>query len=272
MQSTFPIQGVLFEYPTTNTILSINTDVLYRVTVDKIKKEFKRTGIIIEGLKQVEKDLHKYLWRAFDNKLNVATLYDYEEKKQIRGKLTVNICDYFMQWILLEGNKFLQSKNSFLVIKKRDYVTISESDEKNENEKSNQDDEEEKMSFDLIIECDGREIKYEIKFSQNNNVFQGSTHGKNKVPNFILIQFYADLNRIISEENKGFLGNIWVGFLSKKPVFNGEPDDKSSRTSFSLSKNDYNIDEMNNLTIFGSNSPRQKRWIYWNLDGDKLYN
>jgi len=223
----------------------------------KIREELKKVDLIQEGLRIVEKNLCKYLWRAYKNKLTISELYKYEETNQITGKFTTNVCDYFMQWIILEGNEYLKSKNSPLRIIDRKKPIKEKGKEK-------------EMSFDIIFEYDGVEVKYEIKFSQGDNVFQGSTHGKNKVPNFILIQFSANLNRIILEDNKNILGYVWVGCLNKKPEFDGTPTEKSSRTGFSLTKYDYDIDEMIELTILGDVKPQTRNWKKWWLVGDKI--
>jgi hypothetical protein len=224
---------------------------------NKIREELKKVDLIQEGLRIVENSLCKYLWKAYENKLSISELYKYEETEQITGKFTTNVCDYFMQWIILEGNKYLKSKNSSLRILDRK-KPIKDKDKDKE------------MSFDIIFEFDGVEVKYEIKFSQGNNAFQGSTHGKNKVPNFILIQFSADLYRVILENNKNILGDVWIGIIHKKPEFTGTPTEGSSRTGFSITKYDYDIDEMLELTILGDVKPRTRNWKKWQIIGDKI--
>jgi hypothetical protein len=225
----------------------------------KIKQELKRTKLIQEGLKYIEQ--HRIKTCFFDEFENTMSVYEltsmYETTKggQITGRVTISICDLFMKWLMLHGNDYLKKVGSELRICNR-------CDENNND----------LPEFDVCFEIDNERCFFEIKFSQNNNNTQGATHGKNKVDNFIIIEFKFDTHRVITEDNTGILGNVWIGTTLKKPNFMGTATEKSSRTRFEYTYLEYSIEDMEMITILGSVSKKQKSSKKYNLIGGNIYN
>ena len=193
----------------------------------KIKRELKRTGLVQEGLKYIEQNRIKTrFFDEYENKMSVyelASKYETLKGGQITGMVTISICDLFMKWLMIHGNDYLTKVGSKLKI----------CDRCNENY-------EQTPEFDVCFEIDNEKCFFEIKFSQNDNSTQGATHGKNKVENFIIIQFKFDMYRIITENNTGILGDVWIGTTLKKPNFMGIATEKSSRTRFEYTYSEYN--------------------------------
>lgn len=227
--------------------------------IEKIKKELIKSKLIQEGLKYIEQNRIKtYFVDELENNMSVYQLvskYETEKGGQIRGMTTVAISNLFIKWLILHGNNFLEKINSNLRV-------INRYDEINDN----------LLEFDVCFEMDGEKCLFEIKFSQNNNTTQGATHGKNKVDNFIIIEFKFDIDRVISDDNTGILGNIWIGITFKKPNFTGIASEKSSRTSFSYTYSEYDVEDMEMITIFGSISKKRKGSKKYNLIGENIYN
>lgn len=209
--------------------------------------------LIIVILKRIKNKIKCRYHNAYDLGLSINQLYEYEEKGQIRGKVSVDICDLFMQEIYHYGNDELQRMGLTLRIQKRN-------NDKSKDEKS----------FDICF-IDGDDvIEYEIKFSQNEDAFQGSTHGKNKVDNFILINFHFDMNATIDDNLKSdIFGFVWIG-ITGFVDFIGEASTKTSRTGFKFHKNIYTQEQMNDLTKFGNVYPKVGSWQYWRLVGKKI--
>jgi hypothetical protein len=228
--------------------------------VEKIVKELKKTKLIQEGLKHLENSrLKTHFIDEFENKISVYNLiskYETTQGGQITGMITISVCNLFMKWLVLRGNEFLKSVGSNLIICDR-YNLVGD----------------EKLSeYDVCFELDGEKCFFEIKFSQNDNKTQGATHGKNKVDNFLIIEFKFDSNRVISENNIGILGDVWIGTTYKKPTFIGLATENNSRTSFSYTYKEYSVDEMNKVTILGSVFRKDKNSKKYKLIGGNIYN
>lgn len=224
----------------------------------KVRRELKKTGLLQEGMMVVEKTEISNILNGKPKKRDMS-LIDYlshiESSKggQITSKITVQVSDMIMDWLVFEANEFLKKKGSPLRIKpKKSIITQLKGD----------------AEFDICFEIDGVEVLFEIKMSQNDNTFQGSTHGKNKVDDFIMIQFKVDQHMVVKDENKGILGHVWVGVTKEKPKFIGEPSTTSSRTGFSYKKDEYSVEDMEDCTIFGSSKPNKTKH---KLIGKKLY-
>lgn len=223
----------------------------------KVKKELKKTGLLQEGMKVLEKKEMSRIAYGYPKEYCMS-LYDYfsiveGKDAQITGAITVQVCHLFMTWLMFKGNEFLKEKGSLLRIKFRNSIIKETKDN---------------AEFDVCFEIDGVEVLFEIKMSQNNNIFQGSTHGKNKVNDFIMIQFRVNQNIVVRDENKDILGLVWIGVTKEKPNFIGEASTKNSRTGFSYRKDEYCVDDMKDCTIFGSSKPDI---VKHKLLGKKLY-
>jgi hypothetical protein len=225
----------------------------------KIKQELKRVKLIQGGLKYVEQNRIKTrFFDEFENNMSVyelTSMYETPKGGQITGMVTISICDLFMKWLMLHGNDYLKKVGSELKICNR-------CNENNDNS----------PEFDVCFEIDNQKCFFEIKFSQNNNSTQGATHGKNKVDNFIIIEFKFDMYRVITEDNTGILGNVWIGTTLKKPNFMGIATEKSSRTRFEYTYSEYDIEDMEMITILGNVSKKQKGSKKYNLIGGNIYN
>ena len=222
----------------------------------KIKRELKRTGLFQEGLKYLEKTELQYILDGKPKKrgLSVKDYLSYFEGEQgaVTGKVTVRVCDMFMDWLVFSANDFLRKQGSTLRVLPRTAVPSDENS----------------AEFDICFEIDGEQVCFEIKFSQNDSAFRGSTHGENKVDDFIFIGFKFNQDVILEETNYGILGDVWIGTTKEKPKFIGEATNKSSNTTFTYKKENYSVEDMEEYTIFGSS--RLKRTNY-QLIGKKLY-
>jgi hypothetical protein len=225
----------------------------------QFKKELERTKLIQEGLKFIEQYRIKTQFvDEFENNMSIyelTSMYETAKGGQITGMVTISVCNLFMKWLMLHGNVYLKKIGSELRVCNR-------CDENND----------ELPEFDVCFEMGNKKCLFEIKFSQNNNNTQGATHGKNKVDNFIIIEFKFDVHRIITKDNSGILGNVWIGTTLKKPNFTGVATEKSSRTSFSYTYSEYNIEDMKMITILGSVSKKQRNSKKYNLIGGNIYN
>jgi hypothetical protein len=222
----------------------------------KVKRELKRTGLIQEGLKYLEKTELQYILDGKPKKrgLSVRDYGFYFEGKQgeITGKVTVRVCDMFMDWLVFDANEFLKKQDSTMKVISRKLVTTTKNT----------------VEYDVCFEIDGEQVCFEIKFSQNDSAFRGSTHGTNKVDDFIFIGFKFNQDAILKETNYGILGDVWIGTTKEKPKFIGEATNKSSNTIFKYTNKDYSVEDMEDCTIFGSS--RLSR-VNYQLIGKKLY-
>jgi hypothetical protein len=225
----------------------------------QIKKELERTKLFQAGLKYIEQNRIKtHFYDEFENNMSVyglTSMYETSKGGQITGAVTISICHLFMKWLMLKGNDYLKEMGSELRICNR-------CDENNND----------LPEFDVCFEVGDEKCFFEIKFSQNNNNTQGATHGKNKVENFIIVEFKFDIDRVITKDNTGILGNVWIGTTLKKPNFTGVATEKSSRTSFSYTYSEYSVEDMEMITILGNVSKKQKGSKKYNLIGGDIYN
>jgi hypothetical protein len=228
-------------------------------TIEKIKREIKNTKLLLTGLKNVESGYIVNMCDGVPRKMEESVFTSLSKIEtniggQITGKVTIAISDSFMRWLVYHGNDYLKSVGSRLRIISRDEVI----------DKPN-------VEFDVVFEMDGQYGFFEIKFSQNKNKTQGATHGKNKVNDFIIIEFQFDMNRVITDDNRGILGDVWIGFTKGKPKFIGEASEKSSRTTFSYTYEEYSLQDMENCVIFGSFEMKGKSSKIYKLIRKNLY-
>ncbi len=224
----------------------------------KVRRELKKTGLLQEGIMEVEKTEMSGILNGKPKKRRMSLieyLLHIESSKggQITSKITIQVSDMIMDWLVFEANEFLKKKGSPLRIKPKKSIITQVEDG---------------AEFDVCFEIDGVEVLFEIKMSQNDNIFQGSTHGKNKVDDFIMIQFKVNQHVVVEDENKGILGPVWIGVTKEKPKFIGEASTTSSRTGFSYRKEVYSVEDMEDCTIFGSSKPDKTKY---KLIGKKLY-
>jgi hypothetical protein len=222
----------------------------------KIKREIRRTEVIQEGLRYLEKNELQYILDGKPKKRGL-TVYEYlsyfEGKKGgITGKITVRVCDMFMDWLVFDGNKFLKKQGSTMRVISRKLVTTNKNT----------------VEYDVCFEIDGEQVCFEIKFSQNDSAFRGSTHGTNKVDDFIFIGFKFNQDAILEETNYGILGDVWIGTTKEKPKFIGEATNNNSNTVFKFRNKDYSVEDMEECTIFGTSELAS---TIYHLKGKKLY-
>jgi hypothetical protein len=96
------------------------------------------------------------------------------------------------------------------------------------------------QSFDLVIELDGKKIPFEIKFTQSNTTFSGSTHSTNKVKNYMFI-FFEVYRDVVISSTKQLVKNVFMMVDSfEMENWVGEAKDNSSFSRLKLSsKRDY---------------------------------
>jgi stress response protein SCP2 len=183
--------------------------------------------------------ISKIFYRAVNN-LTLNQLLSYEESKQRRVIISARISHAISEWILFDGVEFLK-KNSIKVKLKSTRETS-------------------KDSFDVTFLYKGEEFSFEIKSSQTNSKWQGSTHSSSKVDDYILINFDIDMDVLVSENNKHLFKDGWFcSFLEiGHDGFKGVAAGNNSRTTFSIEVKKYPTSLLKDLIIIGTVSPKQK--------------
>ncbi len=164
---------------------------------------------------------------------------------------------FVMQWLKKQDfsfytflkynlNDFLESQKSFLrVVLERESNQIK--------------------SYDLVfIDITTNEKYYlEIKLSQNDNSWQGSTSSTSKVDNFLLINFKIDRDKKLSlTNNNGLFSGVFAGIFNLgSHKWNGDAKSNNHRTSFDFRMTDWSIDNLTeNCIIKGGVIPKQKKY------------
>jgi len=206
---------------------------------------------LIEHLKKIKffetmfKDLEnthvsKIFYRAV-GRFTLNELLSYEESSQRRVIVSARISHAISEWILIDGVPFLE-KNSQVVRLK----TKRESS---------------KDSFDVTFIYKSKEYSFEIKATQTDSKWQGSTHSSSKVEDYILINFDMDMDEKVVEGNsKNLFKDGWFcTFLEiNHDGFKGVARENNSRTAFSITVETYPVDVIKNLIVIGTVSPKQK--------------
>lgn len=196
--------------------------------IGRIKDELKRTNFVNDAFVFIEKNyISKEFHGAAKYGETINEFYSIEEKSQIGVQLSAKIFSAFYSFLKYEANLFFERKESFLRI-----VT-----ERNIHENE---------SYDLILkDIRTNEVeKIEIKLSQNQNSWQGSTSSTNKVKYYLLFNFEIDRDLKLNDgANKGFFKSIFACLVDlSNQTWSGEAKSNSHRTKFDFRLSSWDID------------------------------
>jgi hypothetical protein len=196
--------------------------------INKVKNELKRTNFVNDSFVFIEENyISKEFHGAAKYGETINEFYSIEEKSQIGVQLSAKIFSAFYSYLKYEANLFFERKKSFLrVVTERNI---------HENE-----------SYDLILKditCNEVE-KFEIKLSQNQNSWQGSTSSTNKVKYYLLFNFEIDRDLKLNDmNNKGFFKSVFACLVDlSNQTWSGEAKSNSHRTKFDFRINTWDID------------------------------
>ena len=196
--------------------------------ISKVKNELKRTNFVNDAFVFLEKNyISKEFHGAAKYGETINEFYSIEEKSQIGVQLSAKIFSAFYSFLKYEANLFFERKESFLrVVTERNI---------HENE-----------SYDLILkDIITNEIeKIEIKLSQNQNSWQGSTSSTNKVKYYLLFNFEIDRDLKLNDgDNKGFFKSVFACLADlSNQTWSGEAKSNSHRTKFDFRLSRWDID------------------------------
>ncbi len=210
--------------------------------ISRIKNELKRTNFVNDTFVFLEKNyISKEFHGAAKYGETINEFYSIEEKSQIGVQLSAKIFSAFYSFLKYEANLFFEKKNSFLrVVTERNI---------HENE-----------SYDLILKdiTTNTIEKIEIKLSQNQNSWQGSTSSTNKVKYYLLFNFDIDRDlKLIDGENKGFFKSVFACIVDlSNQTWSGKAKNNNHRTKFDFRIVNWDIDFLSNeCIIFGDMIP-----------------
>jgi len=213
----------------------------------KVINELKRVNFVDYAFLYIENNLIvQQFYGACKNKESLKEFYNLEEVSQVGVQLTAQISHSFYTFLKYNLNDFLESQKSFLrVVLERELNQIK--------------------SYDLVfIDITTNEKYYlEIKLSQNDNSWQGSTSSTSKVDNFLLINFKIDREKKLSlTNNNGLFSGVFAGIFDLgSHKWSGDAKDNSHRTSFDFRMSDWSIDNLTeNCIIKGGVIPKQKKY------------
>jgi len=211
----------------------------------KVINELKRVNFVDYAFLHIENNLIvQQFYGACKNNESLNEFYDLEEVNQIGTQLTAQMSHSFYTFLKYNLNDYLESQKSFLrVVLKRESNIVK--------------------SYDLVfIDITTNEKYYlEIKLSQNDNSWQGSTSSTSKVDNFLLINFKIDREKKLSlTNNNGLFSGVFAGIFDLgSHKWSGNAKDNSHRTSFDFRMSDWSIDNLTeNCIIKGGVIPKQK--------------
>lgn len=211
----------------------------------KVINELKRVNFVDYAFSYIENNLIvQQFYGACKNNESFNEFYCLEEVNQIGVQLTAQMSHSFYTFLKYNLNDFLKSQKSFLKA-----VMVRELNQV--------------KSYDLVFIDTTTNQKYylEIKLSQNDNSWQGSTSSTSKVDNFLLINFKIDREKKLSlTNNNGLFIGVFAGIFdlgSRK--WNGDAKSNSHRTSFDFRMSDWSIDNLTeDCIIKGGVIPKQK--------------
>jgi len=218
---------------------------LYLCCMKNISKELNRINFIDSAFKIIEEDyIPKQFGDACELNETLNKFYELEEASQVGVQLTAQISHSFYCFLKYHANKIFEVNNSFLRVK---------TTRKNDNEK---------VSYDLIlIDINSNELYYiEVKLSQNNNSWQGSTSSTSKVDIFLLINFKIDRDKILTtKNNKNLFTGVFASIVNMKDKkWLGVAKNNSHRTKFEFRLDEWDIDFIKkNLIIKGDVIPKK---------------
>jgi hypothetical protein len=196
--------------------------------ISKVKNELKRTNFVNDAFVFLEENyISKEFHGAAKYGETINEFYSIEEKSQIGVQLSAKIFSAFYSFLKYEANLFFERKKSFLrVVTERNI---------HENE-----------SYDLILkDITTNEVeKIEIKLSQNQNSWQGSTSSTNKVRYYLLFNFEIDRDLKLNDgNNKRFFKSIFACLVDlSNQTWSGEAKSNSHRTKFDFRLSKWDID------------------------------
>lgn len=199
-----------------------------------LTKEFKRIGVIDKGFAFIEKN---YITKQFSDACglneSLNTFYELEETTQVGVQLTAQISHSFYCYMKYHLNELFIKSNSFLrvITKKKREVVVGEKKE---------------MSYDLILKDinTGEEYFIEVKLSQNQNSWQGSTSTTSKVDTFLMINFKIDRDKPLTlNDNSNLFTGLFATIVNmKNKKWTGVAKDNAHRTKFDFRLNEWDLD------------------------------
>lgn len=213
----------------------------------KVTNELKRINFIDFAFLHIENNLIvKQFYGACKNNESLNDFYCLEEMSQVGVQLTAQMSHSFYTFLKYDLNDFLESQNSFLRV-----VLTREINQT--------------KSYDLVfIDITNGEKHYlEIKLSQNENSWQGSTSSTSKVDNFLLINFKINREKKLSlTNNNGLFSGVFAGIFNLgSHKWNGDAKSNNHRTSFDFRMSDWCVDTLTeNCIIKGGMTPKQKKY------------
>lgn len=203
--------------------------------MENVINELRRVNFVDYAFLYIENNLIvQQFYGACKNNETLNQFYNLEESGQIGVQLTAQISHCFYTFLKYNLNDFLISQNSYLrVVTDRDKNEIK--------------------SYDLIfIDIrDNKKYFLEIKLSQNNNSWQGSTSSTSKVDNFLLINFKINRDKKLSlNGNDGLFTGIFAGIFNLgNHTWSGEAKSNNHRTSFDFRISEWDVDILTKKSI-----------------------
>lgn len=207
--------------------------------MERIKNELKRVKLIDNAFYTIESCYIPKLYSdSCESNETLNEFYCLEEPTQVGVQLTAQMSHAFYSYLKYKANKHLESEKSYLRV-----ITIREY--------------ESKESYDLVLMDTETQTKHyiEIKLSQNNNSWQGSTSSTSKVDLFLLVNFKIDRNKKLSTgNNSGLFVGVFAAIVNmKNKEWSGEPKNNSHRTKFEFKLDEWDLDILKeNCIIKGS--------------------
>jgi hypothetical protein len=207
----------------------------------QLVKTLKQVGFIHEMFRYVNKKIPNVLSIARENNLTIQEWVEKIEsdKTQQSVKISVIVSDIIQEWIVFKANQFFQQKGiNYLSV-----IPFTENKLKWDDDKN----------FDVIFNYYGKSIRLEIKTSQSESSFTGATHGKNKVSDYLLINYRIDKSlKVQYTQENYFTSGVFAAIVTvKSDGFVGEASKKNSFTSFKFNKDSYSLDYINEHTLVG---------------------
>jgi hypothetical protein len=215
--------------------------------MEKVINELRRVNFVDYAFLYIENNLIvQQFYGACKNNESLNEFYNLEEVSQVGVQLTAQISHSFYTFLKYNLNDFLESQKSFLrVVLERESNQIK--------------------SYDLVFINITTNKKYylEIKLSQNDNSWQGSTSSTSKVDNFLLINFKIDRDKKLSlTNNNGLFRGVFAGIFNLgSHKWNGDAKSNNHRTSFDFRMADWSIDNLTeNCIIKGEVIPKKVKY------------
>lgn len=211
-----------------------------------ITNELKRVNFIDDAFRVMDKVyIPSQFVDAVSNNQSLNEFYCLEESTQVGVQLTAQISHAFYSYLKYRANDNLKNYNSFLRV-----VTTREKKENGEG------------SYDLVFEniISNEFYLIEVKLSQNNNSWQGSTSSTSKVDLFLLVNFRLDRDCKISHKDTSLFTGVFAAIVNMgNKKWSGTPKDNNHRTKFDFRVDDWDIDILSKTSIIkGGLIPKQK--------------